>query len=202
LIGRLRGILAHKQPPFLLVDVGGVGYELEASLTTFQALPETGKAVELHTHLMVREDGHFLYGFASLAERAMFRNLIRVSGVGAKLALLILSGMTVEQFGRCIREGDARSLTRLPGVGKKIADRLVVEMRDRVGELPTAAGGMTLPRGAALSATVSPAEEAVSALVALGYKLPEANRMVDRLDIEGLESEEIIRQALKAAVRS
>ena len=200
MIARLRGVLVHKQPPFLLVDVGGVGYELEASMTTFQALPETGAEVTLHTHLMVREDGHFLYGFASLAERALFRSLIRVSGVGAKLALLILSGMSVEQFGRCIREGDTRGLTHLPGVGKKIAERLMVEMRDRVGELP-AAGGVTLPRSGALPATTSPAEEAVSALVALGYKLPEANRMVDRLDVDGLGSEEIIRQALKAAVR-
>lgn len=201
MIARLRGILAHKQPPFLLVDVGGLGYELEASMTTFQALPETGTEVTLHTHLMVREDGHFLYGFASLAERTLFRSLIRVSGVGAKLALLILSGMSVEQFGRCIREGDTRGLTHLPGVGKKIAERLVVEMRDRVGELPGGAGGVTLPRGGARPATTSPAEEAVSALVALGYKLPEANRMVDRLDVEGLDSEAIIRQALKAAVR-
>lgn len=201
MIGRLRGTLIHKQPPYLLVDVHGVGYELEASLSTFQALPETGTELELHTHLLVREDGHFLYGFASLPERAMFRHLIRVSGVGAKLALLILSGMTVEQFSRCVREGDSRSLTRLPGVGKKIAERLVVEMRDRVGELPSGGGGVSLPRGGGLPSAISPAEEAVSALVALGYKLPEANRMVDRLDTDGLDSEEIIRQALKSAVR-
>ncbi|MBL8250050.1 MAG: Holliday junction branch migration protein RuvA [Candidatus Competibacter sp.] len=198
MIGRLRGLLAWKQPPYLLIDANGVGYELEASLTTFQTLPELGAEVVLFTHLAVREDAHALYGFASTAERSLFRNLIRVAGIGPRLALLILSGMSVDAFVRCVREGDALALTRLPGIGKKTAERLLIEMRDRIGELalgPAAASGK-MPVAAA-----SPSEDAVSALVALGYKLPEASRMVQTIETDGLSSEAIIRQALQASVR-
>ncbi len=141
MIGRLRGLLVWKQPPYLMIDANGVGYELEASLTTFQTLPEIGAEVTLLTHLAVREDAHTLYGFASTAERGLFRDLIRVAGIGPRLALLILSGMSVELFGRCVREGDAASLTRLPGIGKKTAERLIIEMRDRIGELGLTSGG-------------------------------------------------------------
>ena len=200
MIGRLRGVLVHKQPPYLLIEAAGVGYELEASMTTFQNLPETGAEVTLHTHLLVREDAHNLYGFYALTERALFRDLIKVSGIGAKLALLILSGMNADEFARCVQEGNSAALVRLPGIGKKTADRLIIEMRDRIGHLSSEMIS-ELPIGGAVATKASPLDDAVSALVSLGYKLPEASRMVQRLDTEGLSSEEIIRQALKAVVR-
>ena len=201
MIGRLRGLLAWKQPPYLLIDAHGVGYELEASLTTFQTLPEIGAEVTLLTHLAVREDAHTLYGFASPAERSLFRNLIRVTGIGPRLALLILSGMSVEMFGRCVREGDSASLTRLPGIGKKTAERLIIELRDRIGELGLDPTAVVLPGGRAVAPAINPVDDAISALVALGYKLPEASRMVQSLDTDGLTSEAIIRLALQASVR-
>lgn len=201
MIGRLRGLLAWKQPPYLLIDAHGVGYELEASLTTFQTLPEIGAEVTLLTHLAVREDAHTLYGFASPAERSLFRNLIRVTGIGPRLALLILSGMTVELFGRCVRENDTASLTRLPGIGKKTAERLIIELRDRIGELGLDPTAVMLPGGRAVAPAINPVDDAISALVALGYKLPEASRMVQSLETDGLASEAIIRLALQASVR-
>lgn len=201
MIGRLRGLLAWKQPPYLMIDANGVGYELEASLTTFQTLPEIGAEVILHTHLAVREDAHTLYGFASNAERGLFRDLIRVAGIGPRLALLILSGMSVELFGRCVREGDAASLTRLPGIGKKTAERLIIEMRDRIGELGLNPAAAVLPGGRTVAPAANPLDDAISALVALGYKLPEASRMVQAIESEGMSSETIIRQALQASVR-
>ncbi|HRZ52345.1 MAG TPA: Holliday junction branch migration protein RuvA [Candidatus Contendobacter sp.] len=201
MIGRLRGLLAWKQPPYLLIDAHGVGYELEASLTTFQTLPEIGAEVTLLTHLAVREDAHTLYGFASPAERSLFRNLIRVTGIGPRLALLILSGMSVELFGRCVRENDTTSLTRLPGIGKKTAERLIIELRDRIGELGLDPTAVVLPGGRAAAPAINPVDDAISALVALGYKLPEASRMVQSLDTDGLTSEAIIRLALQASVR-
>jgi Holliday junction DNA helicase RuvA len=201
MIGRLRGLLAWKQPPYLLIDAHGVGYELEASLTTFQTLPEIGTEVTLLTHLAVREDAHTLYGFASPAERGLFRHLIRVAGIGPRLALLILSGMSVELFGRCVRDNDTASLTRLPGIGKKTAERLIIELRDRIGELGLDPTAVVLPGGRAVAAAINPVDDAISALVALGYKLPEASRMVQSLDTDGLASEAIIRLALQASVR-
>ena len=201
MIGRLRGLLAWKQPPYLLIDAHGVGYELEASLTTFQTLPEVGAEVVLFTHLAVREDAHTLYGFASTDERALFRNLIKATGIGPRLALLILSGMSVELFARCVREGDALSVTRLPGIGKKTAERLIIEMRDRIGELALNPMAVTATGGRVPRAETSPVEDAISALVALGYKLPEASRMVQAVEADGLSSETIIRQALQASVR-
>ncbi len=200
MIGRLRGVLALKHPPHLTIDVGGVGYDLEASLSTFERLPEVGAEITLHTHLAVREDAHVLYGFASLDERTLFRSLIRVSGVGAKLALLILSGMDVNTFSRCVQEGDTAALTRLPGIGKKTAERLIVDMRDRLGTLEL--GAPFTPAGtAAGSGEAGAVADAVSALVALGYKPVDATRMVRALDSEGVGSEELIRQALQATVR-
>ncbi|HRD65603.1 MAG TPA: Holliday junction branch migration protein RuvA [Candidatus Competibacter sp.] len=201
MIGRLRGLLAWKQPPYLMIDANGVGYELEASLTTFQTLPEIGAEVTLHTHLAVREDAHALYGFASTAERSLFRNLIRVAGVGPRLALLILSGMSVELFGRCVREGDTASLVRLPGIGKKTAERLIIEMRDRIDELGLQAVATASPGDPIASPATTPLDDAISALVALGYKLPEASRMVQAIEPKGMTSEAIIRQALQASVR-
>jgi len=201
MIGRLRGLLAWKQPPYLLIDAHGVGYELEASLTTFQTLPAVGAEVTLLTHLAVREDAHTLYGFASPAERSLFRDLIRVTGIGPRLALLILSGMSVEMFGRCVREGDTTSLTRLPGIGKKTAERLIIELRDRIGDLGLDPTAVVLPGGRAGGTAINPVDDAISALVALGYKLPEASRMVQSLDTDSLTSEAIIRLALQASVR-
>lgn len=202
MIGRLRGVLVDKQPPHLMLEVQGVGYELEASLSTFYHLPEVGVEVTLYTHLAVRDDSHNLYGFATPAERVLFRSLIRVSGIGAKLALLILSGMNVDAFTRCVQQGDTASLVRLPGVGKKTAERLIVEMRDRIGSLELDAAFTSVSGGGLPPAAASPADDAVSALVALGYKPPEATRMVRSLDsIESLTSEQIIRLALQAAVR-
>lgn len=194
MIGRLQGILLEKQPPAILLDVQGVGYELEASMSTFYHLPECGEQIVLHTHLVVREDAQLLFGFHSLSERVMFRNLIRISGVGPKLALTILSGISAEEFSRCIMEADSKSLTRLPGVGKKTAERLVIELKDRLekddaGKLPGVAATIEKP--------VSPVNDAVSALISLGYKAQQASQMVRDLDIEGKSTEDIIRTALQ-----
>lgn len=199
MIGRLRGILLEKHPPYLLLEVNGVGYDLEASISTFYKLPETGQELTLYTHLAVREDAHTLYGFAALEERTLFRNLIKVSGIGAKLALLILSGMSVDSFARCVQEGNAAALTRLPGIGKKTAERLIVEMRDRIGTLELGEGSGA-GRRIALAA-INPIDDAISALVALGYRQPDAARMVNAVETDGLPSEEIIRRALQASVR-
>lgn len=201
MIGRLRGLLAWKQPPYLLIDAQGVGYELEASLTTFQTLPELGTEVTLLTHLAVREDAHTLYGFADAAERSLFRNLIRVSGVGPRLALLILSGMSAERFGRCIRENDTATLIRLPGIGKKTAERLIIELRDRMDAMELHSTAPTQPGEPSATLDIHPVDDAISALVALGYKLPEASRMVQSVETTGLTSEAIIRLALQTSVR-
>lgn len=202
MIGRLRGTLAEKQPPLLLVDVNGIGYEVEAPMSTFYQLPALGETVVLHTHLVVREDAHLLFGFASESERRLFRTLIKVNGVGAKLALTILSGISADEFARSVQDNDTASLVRLPGVGKKTAERLIVEMRDRLADWE---GGVVLPGSAPAQAAAAPAadetRDALSALVSLGYKPPEASRLVSKVETEGLSSEEIIRAALKQAVK-
>jgi Holliday junction DNA helicase RuvA len=197
MIGRLKGILLEKQPPAILLDVNGVGYELEASMSTFYTLPECGDTVTLHTHMVVREDAQLLYGFSSQSERLMFRTLIKISGVGPKLALTILSGMSAEDFSRCIMEGDSRALTQLPGVGKKTAERLVVELKDRLEKTE----GVKLP-GQSPAAKVgdNPVNDAVSALISLGYKAQQASQMVRTVDVEGKSTEEIIRAALQGSV--
>lgn len=197
MIGFLRGKLVAKQPPVLLIDVNGVGYEIEAPMTTFYDLPETGAEITLHTHLVVREDAHTLFGFARLSDRALFRTLIKINGVGPRMALGILSGMSADAFARCIQDNDSAALTRVPGVGKKTAERLVVELRDRLGKGEGAVADMP-------SITASPAnpvEEAVSALIALGYKPPDASRMVRAIEAKDLGVEEIIRRALQAAAK-
>lgn len=202
MIGRLRGVVAEKHPPELLIDVQGVGYEVEAPMSTFYQLPPTGESVTLYTHLVVRDDAHLLFGFASRSERSLFRTLIKVNGVGAKLALTILSGISADDFARCVQDGDAATLVRLPGVGKKTAERLLIEMRDRLQdwEARPALPGMLEQAASAVPAAPDPLKDAVSALVALGYKPPEASRLVSGVDTEGLSSEEIIRAALKRAV--
>ncbi len=202
MIGRLRGRLIHKQPPALMLEVGGVGYELEAPLSVFYGLPELGAEATLYTHLAVREDAHTLYAFATLAERALFRSLIKVSGIGARLALAILSGMSVDAFARCLEAGDTVALTRLPGIGKKTAERLLVEMRDRVGALELGAEFAPRPgSGQAPRLAASAADDAVAALTTLGYKPLDAVKMVKAVDADGLPSEELIRRALAATLR-
>jgi Holliday junction DNA helicase RuvA len=199
MIGRLKGILISKTPPHLLVDVQGVGYEVEAPMSTFYQLPAVDSEVVLHTHLIVREDAHILCGFATDSERRLFRNLIRITGVGAKLALAILSGMSADEFARCVQDNDVASLTRLPGVGKKTAERLIIEMRDRLADWQAGESAI-LPAAAASRLPADAGREAVSALIALGYRPQEASRMVQSVDSEGLSSEAIIREALKASI--
>ena len=198
MIGRLQGTILEKQPPTILLDVQGVGYELEASMSTFYNLPECGENIVLHTHLVVREDAQLLYAFYTLSERLMFRNLIKISGVGPKLALTILSGMSAEDFTRCILEEDSKALTRLPGVGKKTAERLVIELKDRL-EKEGAANlpGVSGTSGAKVERQTSPVNDAVSALISLGYKAQQASQMVRDLDVENRSTEEIIRAALQ-----
>jgi Holliday junction DNA helicase RuvA len=199
-IGFLKGRLAVKQPPMLLVDVGGVGYELEAPMSTFYGLPATGESVSLFTHLVVREDAHILYGFGSEGERRLFRGLLKVSGVGPKIALGILSGASVEDFLRIVEAEDVAMLTRIPGIGRKTAERVIIEMRDSVQKLKqTAPAGA--PTAAALGAAPSAQSEAFSALIALGYKPPEIARLLKAADEPGLSTTEIIRRALKSAVK-
>ena len=199
MIGRLKGILISKTPPTLLVDVQGVGYEVEAPMSTFYQLPAVESEVTLHTHLIVREDAHILCGFATDAERRLFRSLIRITGVGAKLALAILSGMNADEFASCVQNNDVASLTRLPGVGKKTAERLIIEMRDRLADWQVGEAA-ALPETAAPRVSADAGREAVSALIELGYRPQEARRMVQSVDSEGLNSEAIIREALKATI--
>jgi Holliday junction DNA helicase RuvA len=198
MIGRLHGRVIVREPPFLLLDVNGVGYEIEAPMSTFYDLPAGEAPVTLHTHLSVREDAHVLYGFIREADRRLFRALLKVSGVGGKMALGVLSGMTAEEFNRAVHAADHAALTRLPGVGKKTAERLVVEMRDKIDDLAGAPSAAPATRSAAPA--VAPDQEAVSALIALGYKPPEASRMVSKVFESGMDTEAVIKAALKGTV--
>jgi Holliday junction DNA helicase RuvA len=193
-IGHLRGRLVRKAPPALILDVNGVGYELEAPMSTFYTLPEVGSEILLHTHLVVREDAHLLYGFATEDERRLFRDLLRVTGIGPKIGLALLSGIDVETFMRCVEAEDATALTRIPGIGRKTAERLLVEMRDRIGALGQ------LPSAAPKSGGGARAE-AFAALVALGYRPVEVNRLLQAVEAEGAGTEDLIRRALQAAAR-
>lgn len=201
MIAWLKGVLRDKQPPWLLIDVGGIGYELQAPMTTFSALPRTGTDVALFAHQVVRDDAHQLFGFAKRSERDIFRQLLKVNGVGAKVALAILSGMDAATLGRCILEGDTTRLSRLPGIGKKTAERLVIEMRDRLGSLPGSGQFGAGPDGGSADVPMDPAAEAVSALIALGLKAPEASRRVAAIDCADRACEDIVRLALKAMVK-
>lgn len=198
MIGLLRGVIIDKQPPALLLDVQGVGYEVEAPMTTFYDLPAVGERVSLYTHLAVREDAHTLYGFSKASDRGLFRALIRVNGVGAKLALTILSGMPANDFAVCVQAGDTAALVKLPGVGKKTAERLVVEMRDKLSVWSGTATVAGTPK--AQPDVANPVEEAVSALMALGYKASDASRLVRAVDSRDRSTEDIIRAALQASV--
>jgi Holliday junction DNA helicase RuvA len=195
MIGSIRGRVASKTPPQLMVDVGGIGYELEAPMSTFFLLPSIGEEVRLLTHLVVREDAHILYAFGTDGERRLFRSLIKVSGVGPKIALALLSGISVEAFALCVQNQDIAALTRVPGIGRKTAERLVVEMRDR----------LAAPQDAALNPTgsapgLSPESEAFGALVALGYRPAEATRLLKAAGPGTHSTEELIRRALQGAI--
>lgn len=198
MISRLSGTLVSKHPPLLVIDVNGVGYEVEAPLSVFYDLPETGKPLVLLTHLSITDTAHTLYGFANEAERTLFRRLLKISGIGAKLALTILSGASGQELAQFVTEGDTAALTRLPGIGKKTAERIIIELRDKLDDLPTPGG--SLPDGAASSAG-GPVTEAKNALIALGYKPQDATRMARAVAEPGMGTEDIIRLALKATVK-
>ena len=196
MIGSIRGQLAFKQAPQIIVECGGVGYEIETPMSTFLELPGVGSEIFLYTHLQVREDAHTLFGFSTVDEKTLFRSLLRISGVGAKMGLAILSGMSVDGFVRCVQHEDAAMLVKIPGVGKKTADRLIIEMRDRIlddsGSAPLAAAAVTQASDAR--------GEAFDALVALGYKPAEVKRLIGNIETAELSAEDIIRGALKQAV--
>ncbi|HEX7326156.1 MAG TPA: Holliday junction branch migration protein RuvA [Rhodanobacteraceae bacterium] len=192
MIGRLRGVLITKRPPWVLVEVGGVGYELEVPMSTLYDLPEVGREVILLTHFAHKEDTDALYGFLREDERALFRNLQRVSGIGARIALAVLSGVSTGEFARLVQAGDVAALTRIPGLGKKKAERIVVELRDRIEAATAPAGAETVPRDAH--------GEAEAALQQLGYKPVEATRLVAKAAAEGDDAETIIRKALRVAL--
>jgi len=194
MIGRLQGILLEKQPPVLLIDVRGVSYEVEAPMSTFYHLPAVGQELVLHTHFVVREDFQGLYGFYQLAERKLFRSLIKVNGVGPKLALTILSGINPDDFVVCVMNEDASSLTRLPGIGKKTAERLLIEMRDKLKDW----GSPALISGSKAISTLA-SNEALAALIALGYKPQEASHRINQVAEEGMAVEQIIKAALAKA---
>lgn len=196
MIGSLRGRLASKQAPQIVVECSGVGYEIETPMSTFLDLPQCDSDLFLYTHLLVREDAQILYGFATEDERFMFRTLLKVNRVGAKLALGILSAMTTNDFRRCVELEDTTSLSRIPGVGKKTAERLIIEMRDRIGAVAPAGGKVT-----PLTAEASARTEAVNALVTLGYKPREVQNLMSKLDIEDKSAEDIIRLALRQVVK-
>lgn len=205
MIGRIRGNLVYKQPPDILVEVGGVGYELQVPMTTLFQLPELGSEVSLVTHFVVREDAQLLYGFIHESDRKLFRQLIKVSGVGPKLALTLLSGMDSSSFARCVQRDDVASLVALPGVGKKTAERLLVEMRDKIKDwlVPEEGGDGSMPCGEALPPVTDIVADAEGALIALGYKPQEASRMVTAVNDDSvMDSEDLIRRALKSVVKA
>ncbi|SFR48246.1 Holliday junction DNA helicase subunit RuvA [Marinobacter daqiaonensis] len=203
MIGRLRGILIEKSPGHVLVEAAGLGYEVDIPYTTLFHLPEPGQEVTLHTHFVVREDAHSLYGFARRLDRDLFRLLIKANGVGPKLAVGILSGLDADQFIRCVELKDTAALVKLPGVGKKTAERLLIDMADRIGQLE----GQFVPRDSGRAGAPGhpvklpdASEEAEAALIALGYKPQEASKAINRVAREGMTREELIRQALKAMI--
>ena len=206
MIGRIRGTLIEKQPPEVLIDVAGVGYEIQMPMTSFYQLPAVGEEVTVYTHFVVREDAQLLFGFADKMERGLFRELIKANGVGPKLGLTILSGMSASQFLASVQHEDVSSLVAMPGIGKKTAERLVVELKDRLAKFGKTQD-VNLPslplegdRGSALVPVNDVREDAASALVALGYKPAQASKMVSGVYADGMDSETVIRDALKAAL--
>ncbi|MDX1457684.1 MAG: Holliday junction branch migration protein RuvA [Marinobacter sp.] len=200
MIGRIRGMLVEKSPAQALVECSGLGYEIDIPYTTFFHLPEPGAEVTLHTHFSVREDAQSLFGFAARVDRDLFRLLIKVNGVGPKLALAILSGLDADRFIRCVESKDVNALVKLPGVGKKTAERLLIDMADRIGQLEgefAVAGPRPADAVSELAAQPRAEDEAESALIALGYKPQEAAKAISKVAQEGLSREELIRMALK-----
>ena len=195
MIGSLRGRLASKHATVLIVECGGVGYEVETPMSTFLDLPPVGDELFLHTHLVVRENSHSLYGFATDDEKVLFRTLLSVSGVGAKMGLAILSGMSARDFERCVQLEDAAMLVKIPGVGKKTAERLIIEMRDKIDKAPASVTAVGAGR-----ATTDSRSEAIDALVSLGYKPTEVKRLLETIDVADKSAEDIIRLALRQAV--
>ncbi|PVZ20699.1 MULTISPECIES: Holliday junction branch migration protein RuvA [unclassified Pseudomonas] len=204
MIGRLRGTLAEKQPPHLIIDIAGLGYELEVPMTTLYRLPAVGQPVTLHTHLVVREDAHLLYGFFEKRERELFRELIRLNGVGPKLALTLMSGFEADELVRVVQAQDSSALVKVPGVGKKTAERLLVELKDRFKAWQTTPAMFELvpfEEAAPAGAPQASAEaDAVSALISLGYRPQEASKAINGIKEKGLASEELIRRALKGMI--
>lgn len=203
MIGRIRGALVEKQPPHLLIEASGVGYEVEAPMSVFYQLPETGAEVTLFTHFVVREDAQLLYGFSTRDERELFRTLIKVNGVGPKLGLTLLSGIDADNFVRCVQENDSATLVKLPGVGKKTAERLIIEMKDKLDRwqsAPLLEGKPVIAGSEMAEAARDSEQEAVSALVALGYKPLDASKVVGRIFVEGMKAEDVIRQSLKSMI--
>ena len=208
MIGRIRGILLEKQPPEVLIEASGVGYEVQMPMTSFYQLPDVGQEAIVYIHFVVREDAQLLFGFADKQERALFRELIKVNGVGPKLALTILSGMSAAQFIQCVSHDDVSGLVKLPGVGKKTAERLVVEMRDRLKKLleqqaatgETASSPLPMPVEDTFVVVSDAKEEALSALVALGYKAPQASKVINSVYTDGMTSEDLIRESLRSMV--
>ena len=199
MIGQLRGTLLEKRPPQLLLDVNGVGYEIEAPMTVFYDLPEVGQPLTLHTHFVVREDAQLLYGFSSRYERELFRALIKVNGVGPKMGLAILSGIEADRLAQCIHDQDSTTLVKVPGIGKKTAERLVIEMSDRLDKIDGAPAN--LPDRVAINAPDDARSDAVAALEALGYRNKDAAAAVGKVAEEGASSEQLIRLALKSLAR-
>lgn len=207
MIGRIRGTLIEKQPPEVLIDVSGVGYEIQIPMTSFYQLPEVGEQASVYTHFVVREDAQLLFGFADKNERAVFRELIKASGVGPKLALTILSGMSGQNFMQCVAHEDITALVKLPGVGKKTAERLVIEMRDRFKKLSleqSAGDDFALQGSNSIENTfvtsADAKEEALSALIALGYKAQQASKVINSVYVKDITSEALIREALRAMI--
>jgi Holliday junction DNA helicase RuvA len=198
MIGRLKGMLVYKAPPALMVDVGGVGYELSAPMSTFYDLPDVGREVTLFTHYAVKEDGVALFGFLTEAERRLFREVQKVTGVGAKIALAVLSGASVDDFARLVQAGDITALCRIPGIGKKTAERMVVELRDRAADF--AGGGVAVLSGKGGAIPADPVTEASVALTQLGYKPAEVQRMLKQAE-PGDSAEDIIRKALRSMLK-
>lgn len=198
MIGQIRGTILEKQPPSLLIETFGVGYEIDAPMSTFYQLPDIGQEVTLLTHFVVREDAHHLYGFYTRDERILFRTLLRVNGVGPRLGLTILSSITPNDFVRSILNNDTQSLTRLPGIGKKTAERLVIEMRDKLNEWKQEIAKLEQsPEHQQTHGRQSSLQDAIAALISLGYKPQEANRVITKIDDGKSSSEELIRSALR-----
>ena len=194
MIGRLSGALLEKNPPSILVNVQGVGYEVDVPMSTFYGLPDIGEPVELLTHFVVREDAQLLFGFGTRRERTLFRALLKVNGVGAKVALSILSGLSADEFFQCVAAKDAVALTRVPGIGKKTAERLLVEMQDKVDAL---AGG-SVQQGLPSEPMSTARDQAGEALLSLGYKAAEVKRLLDKTVVDGQSVEDMIRAALRS----